>query len=555
MLVRCLLVFTTIWCSTTLGSIEISVDQGILKGKYSKTLKGKTFKSFTGIPYAEPPVGELRFKPPIPAKQWEGVLDATKNHSICPQINVFTGNHKVVGNEDCLYLNVYTPDSTPSLGFPVMFYIHGGGWMCGNANSELYGPEMLLEEDVVLVVTNYRLGALGFMSTGDLVVPGNNGLKDQNLALKWVKNNIRHFGGNPDRITIFGQSAGGASSHFHTLSPLSRDLISGAIIQSGTAFAPWAITLNPLDNAKKLANYLNCPTSSSEAIVECLKTVNAYEIVEQDTRFTEYSFHPVIPFKAVIEPEHEGAFLSEDPFEIVKSMKNAQIPLMTGITREDGALGAATLYRDKVIEELNNNFAEVAPLLFFYDQATTVSKEIRNFYFGDRKIDHKTKSELTDVFSDTWFYVATDSLITMHTEYGKHPVYFYLFGYQGYASYVNAYKDVSDHYNYGTCHSDELLYLFAHTIFPTHKMKEEDNRTMDIMVALWTNFAKTGNPTPPEDKLLNVKWNPVSSKNHEHYFIDKNGNVRMGENWELDRLKFIRKVKFNSRWNIIRDEL
>ncbi|KAK5647001.1 hypothetical protein RI129_005465 [Pyrocoelia pectoralis] len=397
------------------------------------------------------------------------------------------------------------------------------------------------------------------MSTGDLVLPGNNGLKDQNLALRWVKNNIRYFGGNPDRITIFGQSAGGASTHFHTLSPLSRDLISGAIIQSGTALAPWAITLKPLDNAKRLANYLNCPTSSSEAIVECLKTVHSYEIVKQDTRFMEYSFHPMIPFKAVIEPEHEGAFLSEDPSEIIKLMKNAQIPLMTGLTTEDGAIGTAALYRDKGLEELNDNFAKVAPLLFCYDQATynttTASQEIRHFYFGDRKIDHKTKSKLTDAVTDTWFYAATDSLIKMHTEYGKHPVYFYVFGYQGYASYANAYKDVADHYNYGACHCDELLYLFAHAIFPTQTMKEEDKRTMDIMVALWTNFAKTGNPTPPEEMLLTVKWSPVGSKNYEHYFIDENANARMGENWEHDRLKFIRKIRFNSRWNKIRDEL
>uniref|UniRef100_A0A1Y1MMB3 Carboxylic ester hydrolase n=2 Tax=Photinus pyralis TaxID=7054 RepID=A0A1Y1MMB3_PHOPY len=547
-------------CAASQSDLTIQIGPGTVKGKYDTTIKGSTFRSFTGIPYGEPPVGILRFKPPVPLKPWNGVLDATKPHQICPQMDVYFGNYTVAGNEDCLYLNVYAPVVNDKESFSVLFYIHGGGWMSGNANSELYGPQKLLEKEIVLVTTNYRLGALGFLSTGDSVVPGNNGLKDQTLALKWVKDNIKCFGGNPNKITVFGQSAGGASAHFLTLSPLSRDLVSGAILQSGTAFAPWAITLKPLVNAQRLASYLNCPSTSSEAIVECLSTKDSSDIVEQDKRFWEYSYDPMIPFKPVVERDHPGAFLTEDPAVIVQSRKNVPVPLMIGLTTEDGALKSATLHKDqRLIEMLNKDFDVIAPFLFGYDQATyntsEVSERIRNFYFRGRKIDESNKAELTNVVTDSWFHVATDLAVRLHAENSNTAVYLYIFGYQGVVSFSTAFKDAADSYNYGTCHGDELLYLFTQTHSQGAKFTEADNRMMDIMVSIWTNFAKTGNPTPDDDELLTVKWHPVTSKSMEYYSIGKDGDLQMGENWEIKRLRFAREIKFNARWNRSKDEL
>ncbi|XP_031343227.1 esterase E4-like [Photinus pyralis] len=564
MLMKYFLSCVTVLCCTlvvTNASLEIKIEQGVLKGWFDITRKGRIFRSFTGIPFAEPPLEALRFKPPVPAKPWQGVLDATRSHASCPQVNVYIGDFTIKGDEDCLYLNVYAPENAKDHPLPVMFFIHGGGWMCGTSDSELYGAQTLLDQEVVLVTTNYRLGALGFMSTGDLVLPGNNGLKDQNLALKWAKNNIRQFGGNPDKITIFGQSAGAASTHFHTLSPLSRDLISGAIIQSGSALAPWAISLKPLDYAKRLAGYVNCPNHSSEAIVECMRTVDPYEIVQKEQRLLEYGYDPMIPFKPVVEPSHEGAFLTEEPAVIIRSRKSARVPLMTGFTTEDGAIKSSALFKDeKLIEELNSDFNRIAPLIFVYDQATYnttgLSEKIRKFYLGDRPIDESSKAPLTNAFTDTWFYVATDSVIRMHTNYCNNPVYFYLFGYQGGATFTTVFKHPEDQYNYGSCHCDELIYLFRQGyVAKPREESEEDKRMTDVIVALWTNFARTGNPTPPNDKLLTIKWNPVSSKKHEYYLIDKHGRMSMGENWEPGRLSFARKIKFNSRWNEVRDEL
>nr|CAI5844485.1 unnamed protein product [Callosobruchus analis] len=164
--------------------------------------------------------------PPVPVKPWYKHLDATKVHAMCPQRDVYRRSETIEGEEDCLYLNVYTPKLKKfeeGNKLPVMIFFHGGGWLCGSGNSMWYGPEVLL--DKMLYSSSPIIdwvSALGFLTTGDEVVPGNNGLKDQSLALRWIRNNIKHFGGDPDSVTIFGESAGGASAQFHMLSPLSR---------------------------------------------------------------------------------------------------------------------------------------------------------------------------------------------------------------------------------------------------------------------------------------------------------------------------------------------
>ncbi|EFX78599.1 hypothetical protein DAPPUDRAFT_105048 [Daphnia pulex] len=192
---------------------------GGLRGSQMVSSSGRKFDAFRGIPYAEPPVGNLRFRDPIPAQPWTGVLDATKEGPACFQNDLLSGI--TAGQEDCLVLNVYTHNSNAiENALPVMVWIHGGGFTAGSGNSEtdFYGPGHILDRDVVLAVTiNYRLGPFGFLSTEDKEAPGSYGLIDQSLAIKWVKDHIANFGGNPDSITIFGESTGGASVEFQAL--------------------------------------------------------------------------------------------------------------------------------------------------------------------------------------------------------------------------------------------------------------------------------------------------------------------------------------------------
>lgn len=165
-----------------------------------------SYFSFKGIPFAAPPTGNLRFRAPVPPQSWTGVRDALDHGPSCP-----TAVPSLNMGEDCLYLNVYTQSFTDNR--PVLVFLHPGGFLSGSGDALMFGPEHLIEEDVVIVTLNYRLGALGFLNTGDTSSPGNYGLKDMILALKWIRTNIAGFGGDASSVTIFGQSAGGAAVH------------------------------------------------------------------------------------------------------------------------------------------------------------------------------------------------------------------------------------------------------------------------------------------------------------------------------------------------------
>ncbi|PSN29711.1 Venom carboxylesterase-6 [Blattella germanica] len=205
---------------------EITINQGMLKGSLSRSKKD--FCAYTGIPYGEPPLGNLRFRAPRPLKSWEGVLDATKEGNICWQPASFD---KYLGDEDCLFINVYTPNLKSSVEriLPVMFWIPPGEFYTENNYRSSYEPDLFVDKDILLVTFNYRVGAFGFLSTQDDEAPGNYGMKDQILALHWVRDNIKAFGGDPSRVTIAGISSGAASVHFLLLSPLAKDIMDSTI--------------------------------------------------------------------------------------------------------------------------------------------------------------------------------------------------------------------------------------------------------------------------------------------------------------------------------------
>nr|XP_027226599.1 liver carboxylesterase 2-like [Penaeus vannamei] len=206
----------------------VSLPDGRVSGVNERSAKGRDFFAYYGIPYAKPPLDKLKLKDPVRADKWVGTRDGSKMPPPCVQVpvdHVLLGLpitlDDIVGEEDCLYLNVFTPKKKkPDEKLPVMVYIHGGAFFVGGAHE--YLPHVLMNHDIVLVVIQYRLGTLGFMSTEDMVMPGNFGMKDQVMALRWVQENIHSFGGDADRVTIFGESAGGASVHLHVLSPMSK---------------------------------------------------------------------------------------------------------------------------------------------------------------------------------------------------------------------------------------------------------------------------------------------------------------------------------------------
>nr|CAD7259012.1 unnamed protein product [Timema shepardi] len=431
----------TIWGAASLVSAltgpTIHVEQGAVKGTTLLSAGGRPFQAFQGIPYGKAPVGKYRFKEPVPAKPWVGVWPAERPGSPCLQYMQTTHqeDEKIVGSEDCLYLNVYTP-KLPGTGKPplldVIVYIHGGAFMFGWGHQ--YGPKYYMDRDVVYVTLNYRLGVLGFLSTEDEVVPGNNGLKDQVLALKWLQRNIAAFGGNPDSVTISGTSAGGASVHYHYFSPMSRGEIHPTEIRtsispssevelnttsalanyateaglfhrgmsySGNALCPWTQAEGLRSKANLIAASLGCQTGVSREMVACLRKRPAEKIVALTKELMVWLYNPFSPFGPTVEVAGNTPFLTNEPLSDALEIKLKNLPWLTSLTTEEGLYPAAEFVNNKQhLQELNKHFVEIAPFLLDYnytvplEQQPQVTEEIRNKYFGDLPIGPDTVKQL-----------------------------------------------------------------------------------------------------------------------------------------------------------------
>ncbi len=201
--------------------MTVKTDKGVVKGLRMDHDHGQYYYAFRGLRYAKAPVGKLRFKAPVDVEAFTEEYDATDDGNVCPQYDI--GSSSVAGDEDCLNLNVYTPKIDDKKR-AVMVYLHGGAFIMGGGASFFFGPNYLLENDVILVTFNYRLGAFGFLATSDKAAAGNYGLHDQIMALKWVQKNIAKFGGDPSKVTVFGEDSGAASVTLLAMSPLASGL-------------------------------------------------------------------------------------------------------------------------------------------------------------------------------------------------------------------------------------------------------------------------------------------------------------------------------------------
>lgn len=257
-----------------INSEVVETENGPVEGTIIQTWTGKEVHAFYGIPYAEPPINELRFEPPFPVTSWNETHNATEYGSICMQFVSF--NHSFVMSEDCLKLNIFTrnlPSENATELKPVIVFFHGGGLERGSANQNR--PNYIMDRDVVFVGINYRLAVFGFLATGTKEAPGNLGLKDQVMALKWIHTNIRHFGGSPDKITLAGLSAGGYSITALMASPMAVNLFQGIISLSGAITWQMGLANHHLDTAISLGRQLDCIDERPEELVACLKTVNS----------------------------------------------------------------------------------------------------------------------------------------------------------------------------------------------------------------------------------------------------------------------------------------
>ncbi|XP_072387108.1 esterase FE4-like isoform X4 [Diabrotica undecimpunctata] len=331
----------------------IKLSDGSIQGIRETSDSGKSYYAFREIPYAEPPIGKLRFSEPIPPKKWKGVKETVNITKICltklpplipHELKYYKDDKRE--NEDCLYLNVFTPQlpyKDNVTGFPVYVFIYGGFFIYGNPTG--YDFHYLVDEGVVVVSFNYRMNTLGFLSTEDNVIPANLGLKDQLMVLKWVNQNIELFGGDPAKVTLGGHSAGAVATGYHILSKKSKGLFRSAIVQSGTPLMSLGYIANPRKFAfmvgEKLSRDFHSSVNTSHDLLKLLRSLPGKEVAQVQLENLEgfdyklFGFRPTwAPTKE--DPNYEHAFLTDDTMH--ESFEKGQfnpVSVMIGITDEE----------------------------------------------------------------------------------------------------------------------------------------------------------------------------------------------------------------------------
>ncbi|XP_001237723.3 juvenile hormone esterase [Anopheles gambiae] len=491
---------------------RVCIDDGCLVGTLRDGMGGEQFEAFLGIPFAQPPVGELRFADPLPNGPWfEQLYNASYERDMCLQRNDLLPNPPVTGSEDCLYLNVYRPkECDDRTNLPVIVYIHGGGFFSGTASSLIVGPEYILDtKRAILVTVQYRLGVLGFLSTGDTAAPGNFGLKDQTLALRWVKRNIRRFGGNEQLITIVGQSAGAASVHMHMISPLSRGLFERAIMMSGNSLVPWNIpTKDPLALARSTAmvvDVMGADRLSGKQLVAALRDIPGEKLVGNVHKLKLWSVDPLTLFRPVVEPKDSpNPFLTEEPKVSWRNGNYQQVPYLAGFVPNEGAIRALSIFKDATLfGELQRNFSTILPILLEQPPSKALTEKMRTRCLNDTTDDEPVRQDnlqgFVDLYSEAAFIYPVQLGVRQYitaADTDRAPASVYKLSYKGRYSYSAIYAggDTSD---YGVVHCDDLNYLFRQpAIFPDYPAGAPELKMVDTFVNFFIDFAINGRATP-----------------------------------------------------------
>ncbi|XP_068140609.1 juvenile hormone esterase-like [Drosophila tropicalis] len=490
-------------CSAQTGPV-VNTTLGRIKGTIMESFQGKSIYAFRGIPYAQPPIGNLRFAAPQPIQQFEyEIFQATADSAICPQPLPYFNM-----DEDCLTLNVYTKDFDAKL--PVIVYIHGGANVLGSGSS-VYGagPQYLMDHDVVYVAFNYRLGALGYLRTSGDNVKGNFGYLDQLLVLKWVNEHIANFGGDPDNVTIMGLSAGSIAVSLHLASPLSKNLFHRAILMSGSATNHFAN-----DNAywtRKLAREISCPMYDPVDVVECLRGVTWEKIIEICGRWEPYS---LVNQKWIY--EIDDYFMPEHPTALIEKGEFNRVPLLVSFTENE--LDYSVNYHldyPLLLDDFNVNFVEYAPEMFTFDYNLTRSQKIKDFYLGDNltQFNNENIEDLGRIFSDAILGHGIYRLVQLARKYTD--VYYTRIDYVGQLSTMAPLTE--DNVYKGVAHGDDLQYVVPSflELMPTNG---SDVFMMERITEWFTNFAKTGSPVsssenwpPCNSTVMNLLYNDVNT--------------------------------------------
>jgi para-nitrobenzyl esterase len=496
----------------TSPNARVTTENGVLEGIYAPDTN---LKMYYGIPYAQPPIGDLRWKAPKPATNWTGTRDAKTFGDRPMQERLWDDliyrSQKI--SEDCLYLNVWAPADAQEGKLPVLFYIHGGGFSAGDGSELRYDGASMAQKGMVVVTINYRLNVFGFLAHSELDAEstsgssGNYGLLDQVAALKWVKNNIDAFGGNPEQITIAGESAGSISVSSLMASPLSRDLIAGAIGESGAAINP---TFAPVSAAQAAAN--------GSAFAEAINNPSLAELraLSADELFDLYKNAENKGFPTVI----DNNFYTETLTETFDAGKQSKIPLLLGWNSAESSGDGYMQGQENTPENFINRVNETYP---------QVADEVLKLY------DHNTPEEValsaTALASDGFIAFSTWKWFDLQRKNSEQPVYRYL--YSKIRPQVAA--DSLAPKPLGAGHANEIEYAMGNLHYiKAHKWTEDDYLVSQTMEDYFANFIKTGNPNAENLPL----WPAADANTTSPILMNINTQSQAEEAKHDDRYRF-----------------
>ena len=473
--------------------------------------KTRRIARFLGIPYAEAPTGQLRFRNPIPKQPFTTPWKALKQGNACLQVTLMPNKQGLTYDEDCLFLNIYKPAERQNEELAVMVFIHGGGFAGGSADA--YIPDTLsLYGNVIVVTINYRLSVFGFLNTGDEHSPGNYGLWDQHLALKWINSNINEFGGDSSRVTIFGESAGASCVIYQSLYEGSRGLFQRVIAESGSITALWAHTKEPKQDAEEFGKLLGCENMESGPLVDCLRRQTAETLSEVINNPMKGLIRMPFPFL----PSVDGTFLKELPSDIINNATEVSsdarnffstLDFMTGINAEESSLviGAFLgLDSEQLLPSRSEFEKELIPRFVQLALGTDVPKVVIDLVvseytdWNDPYNEEKMRKKLLDLTSDYMYIVPTIENLDLHNNLKGESkgTYMYLFD----VLPSSRLFDMTPSWSKRAAHMDELIYIFFEeeggmaSMFhgEEYVVEEWERHVAKTVMTFWTNFAKTG---------------------------------------------------------------
>jgi para-nitrobenzyl esterase len=479
---RMLALMTALLLISDLAGAQVKTQSGPVEGTESQDGRVRIFR---GIPFAAPPLGELRWQAPRPVAPWEGVRKATAFGNRCMQAPIFSDMiFRDEVSEDCLYLNVWTPARAATERLPVMVWIYGGGFQAGSASEPRQDGERLAGKGVVVVSFNYRLGVFGFLAHPELTTAsghnasGNYGLLDQIAALQWVKANIAAFGGDPDKVTIFGESAGSFAVSALMASPLAQGLFHRAIGESGAFFNSGGGALAPSRLPASEASGVALAQSLGAASLTALREKPASDVLQAAVKGPGRWFAPTI----------DGYVVPRDVHAIYAEGKQSHVPLLAGWNADEVRSGVI-LAKEKLTAV---SFTERTRKQFGADADAV----LKAYPAGS---DAEALESAASLGSDLFIAYATWKWLEMHRQTGGSPVYRYRFDRAipiAPGTKVNGVtatpKDI------GARHAGEIEYVFgALDSVPNVTWEEADRKLSDLMMSYWSNFARSADPNGP----------------------------------------------------------